>query len=140
MTKRELSRLYYLNKEIAREKSQLAELRGRGTSATARVTGLPHCSGIGDKVGNTAIELADLEALIDTHCKQATAEYARLNLYIQAIDDPQMRLILSLRYVYGLSWRQVAVKLGGGNTANGVYQRHKRFLLSENGKGYCSLP
>lgn len=128
MTKKELSKLYYLNRDIEREKQQLEELRARGTSTTAKVTGLPHVSGVSDKVGDYAIEIADLEKLIEIHTAQSIREYKRLNLYIQGIDDPQMRLILSLRHVQGYSWTRVAMEIGGGNTADSVRMAHDRFL------------
>lgn len=128
MTKAELSKLHYLNKDIERERRQLAELRARGTSVTAQVSGLPHVGGAYDKIGEHAIEMADLEALIDIHIRQSVAEYKRLNQYIQEVIDPQMRTILSLRYINGMSWRQIAFSIGGGNTEDSTKKMAYRYI------------
>ena len=49
--------------------------------------------------------------------------------YINTIDDSLTRQILSLRYVNGLTWEQVAASIGGGNTADSVRKVAERFLM-----------
>ena len=128
MTKKELSQLYSLNREIEEEKRKLRELEAASTSGTAKITGLPHVSGAHDKIGDMAILIAEQRDLIDLKVRQSVIEYNRLNRYIAGVEDAQMRMILSLRYVNGLSWQQVAAQIGGGNTADGVRKAHDRFL------------
>ena len=48
--------------------------------------------------------------------------------YIDNIDDSLIRQIISLRYINGLTWDQVAATIGGGNTADSVRMMHDRFL------------
>ena len=50
------------------------------------------------------------------------------NDYINDIDDSLVRQIFTLRYINGLEWRQVAVSIGGNNTADSVRMIHNRFL------------
>ena len=128
MTKKELSQLYWLNREIEEEKRKLRELEVAATSGTATITGLPHVSGAHDRLGDMAILIAEQRDLIDLKVRQSVIEYNRLNRYIAGIEDAQMRMILSLRYVNGLSWQQVAVNIGGGNTADGVRMMVDRYL------------
>ena len=47
---------------------------------------------------------------------------------IGEIDDSLTRQIITLRYVNGLTWGQVAAHIGGGNTADGVRKRCHRYL------------
>ena len=75
-----------------------------------------------------AILIAEQRDLIELKVRQSVIEYNRLNRYIAGIEDAQMRMILSLRYVNGLSWQQVAVNIGGGNTADGVRMMVDRYL------------
>lgn len=129
MTKAELSQLYYLNREIEQEKRRLVELRAASTNIAAKITGLPHVGGISDKTA-IAAEIADCEAVIEAKVQLAVVEYNRLNRYIATIGDSLTRQILSLRFVSGLTWRQVAKHVGGGNTADGVRMICDRFLAS----------
>jgi len=51
-----------------------------------------------------------------------------INEYIETIDDSLIRQIITLRYVNGLTWDQVAAHIGGGNTADSLRKMHDRFL------------
>ena len=128
MTKKELSQLYYLNCEIEEQQRRLAELESVATSCTANITGLPKTDGIADKIAKYAIEIADLKGLLDLNLKKCFYELNRLNRYIQSVEDSQMRLILSLRYINGLSWRQIAFSIGGSTTEDSIRMLHNRFL------------
>ena len=112
LTKKELSQLYWLNREIEEEKRKLSELEAAAAGCTAKITGLPHVSGAHDKIGDLGILIAEQRDLIDLKVRQSVIEYNRLNRYIASVDDAQMRMILSLRYVNGLSWQQVAFSMG----------------------------
>ena len=54
MTIKELSQLYYLNREIQQEQQKLAELRAAATNTTARISGLPGVGSISDKTAIAA--------------------------------------------------------------------------------------
>lgn len=128
MTKKELSELYWLNREIEEEQRKLNELKAAATDCTAKITGLPHVAGTHDKIGDLSILIAEQKDLIELKVRQSVIEYNRLNRYITSVPDAQMRTILSLRYVNGLSWQQIASSIGGGNTADGIRKKHDRFL------------
>lgn len=128
MNKKELSQLYYLNREIEQLKSRIEELECIAVSDTSRITGMPHVTGISDKVGIYAAEIADLKELLNLNLKKCFYELNRLNRYIESIDDSQMRMIMTLRYVNGLSWRQIAFSIGGGNTEDSIKKLVYRYL------------
>jgi hypothetical protein len=128
MTIKELSQLYWLNREIERDKARLEELYTKAASCTQTITGMPHVPGITDKVGKYAGEIADLRGIIEANIQRCFYELNRLNRYIDSVDDPQMRMILSLRFVNGLPWRQVAESIGGGNTEDSVRMMCKRYI------------
>ncbi len=128
MTKRELSQLYWLNREIEEDKRKLAELETAAEGGAAKITGMPHASGDGRGLENYAVLIAEQRDLIDTKIRQTVILYNRLNRYIATVPDSLMRQILTLRYVNGLSWVQVAMSIGGGNTADSVRKAHDRFL------------
>lgn len=127
MTLRELSQLYYLNREIEHEKKRLKELEAAATDTSAKITGLPHVGGIADKTA-IAAQMAECRVILEARIAQSAVEYNRLMCYINGIPDPLTRQIFTLRFVNGLSWNQVALRVGGGNTGDGVRKHAMRFL------------
>ena len=89
MTKQDLKSLYWLRKEIQREKRILAE---------------------GQRMN-------ELQSKIDAICAE-----------IYAVKDSQVRLILLMRYVDGMSWKSIAQRLGGGNGPDSCRKLVERFL------------
>ena len=130
MTKKELSQLYWINREIKKEKERLAELEAAATNTAAKISGLPHVSGISDKTA-IAAQIADCKAIIEAKINLSVVEYNKLNRYIASIDDSYIRQILLQRYILGYSWTKVAMCLGGKNTPDGVRKAHNRFLSRE---------
>lgn len=131
MTLKELSQLYYLNREIERDKARLDELYSKATGCTQTITGMPHVPGVTDKVDKYAAEIADLRGIIEANIQRCFYELNRLNRFIENVDDARMRMILSLRFVNGLTWRQVAHSIGGGNTEDSVRKACQRFLQEQ---------
>ncbi len=128
LTKKELSQLYWLNREIEEEKRKLSELEAAAAGCTAKITGLPHVSGVHDKIGDLGILIAEQRDLIDLKVRQSVIEYNRLNRYIASVDDAQMRMILSLRYVNGLSWQEIAANMGQEGDGSTQRKKHDKFL------------
>lgn len=127
MTVKELSMLRGLMKEIKRDYAKLDEINARATSCSSNISGIPNKQSITDKVGKYSSEIADLQDTIKEKLKQSCEELKRLTEFINSVDDPVMRIILSLRFVDGLTWRQVAQKLGI-YTEDSVRLVCKRFL------------
>lgn len=126
MTKKELSQLYHLNREIEQDKLRLGELEDAATNTAVKITGLPQMVGIADKTA-LAAEIADIRNIIAAKFQLAMAEFNRLNRYIASVEDSQMRQILTLRYISGLSWRKVAFSMGETDEQY-PRKRHNRFL------------
>lgn len=65
--------------------------------------------------------------LLDRRIKVALATKG-IREFITTIPDPHTRRIMSLRFERQMSWEEVAVKMGGGNTADGVRKIVSRYL------------
>ena len=61
MTKKELSQLYYLKKEIKEQQNRIKELEAAASSCTLKITGIPNGALASDRVGNYAVQIADLK-------------------------------------------------------------------------------
>lgn len=133
MTLKELSQLYYLNREIERDQERLEKLR-----ASASAPGAPNYDGMlkspsfENRLERYIAEIVDLEAIIQAKITQCLHERARLERYIAEIPDSLTRQIFQLRFINGLTWVQIAFSVGGGNTEEGVRKRVYRYLEQEN--------
>ena len=130
MTKKELSQLYYLKKEIKQQQQRLEELETLATSCCISITGLPSGKGISDKIGNYASQIADLKGLLDLNLKKCFYELNRLDRYIQNVDDPLIKQVMIYRFISGYSWRKIAFQVGGNNSVDGLKKRLYRYLLN----------
>lgn len=128
MTLKELSQLYYLNREIEMDQRRLRELELKALPGAQVITGMPHGSSVADIVGRYAAEIADLRGIIEAKHQQCLYERSRLERYIADIDDSLLRQIFTYRFVNGLPWLQVAACIGGGNTADSVRVACNRYI------------
>lgn len=135
MTIKELSQLYYLNREIEADKRRLADLELKALPGASSMDGTPRASGTSDKVAQYAIEIADLKGIIEAKHQQCLYERNRLERYIAGIDDSLTRQIFTYRFVNGLPWTQVAACIGGNNTADSVRMTCNRYLQQSRQQG-----
>lgn len=139
MTIDELSQLYWLGKEIERDTERLRELEIAALPAASVITGMPKGRGaVGDRVGRYAAEIADLRGIIQAKVTQCIYERARLERYIASVPDSLTRQIMTLRFERGLTWRQVAACIGGGNSEDSVRKNCTRYLDMERRRGSVS--
>ena len=134
MTKNELSKLYYLNLEIKYIQNEIGRLDGASTSATHVITGMPSGNDIDDIVGRSIAEIDNLRDVLKQRVKRHLNQVNKINEFIDSIDDPQIRMIISLRYINCLSWNQVAASIGGGNSEDSVKKVVYRYLNKLNYK------
>ena len=128
MTVRELSKLYYLNKLIERDTLRLSELENRLQPGGMNFNGMPR----NPSPKNMMEEIIPLIIEIEEQIKKEQEDYIRERMviedYIRSVEDYQIRLILSYRFVDLLTWNQTARMIGGGNTEDSVKKMCYRFL------------
>ena len=56
---------------------------------------------------------------------------AEVQRFLRSIADPHIKRIITYRCIEQLSWSEVATKMGGGNTEDGVKQAFWRFCRKE---------
>lgn len=128
MTKRELSQLLWLNREMIDQHDRIAELEEYITDCTAQLSDMPKARGKQDQLAACVAEIADLKELLNLNQQKRGYEIGRLYRFIDNIEDAYIRIILSMRHIHGMDWQQVARVVGGGNTADSVRMAHDRFL------------
>lgn len=130
VTKKELSQLYYLKKEIRQLEQRIKELETAATGCTAKITGLPHGTGVNDKIGSYAAQIADLKSLLDLNLKKCFYELNRLDRYIESIKDPLLRQIILYRFENHMSWGQIERAIGGNDNSESLRKKLYIYLKS----------
>ena len=121
MTEKELSKYFYLKKEVKRLENQLEEF-GSGVSATSYE----------EKVGSSglAISLQEKRALLIEKLVNARLdaleEYIRIESYIDKVDNPSVKLIMRLRFQDLKSWDEIGIELDKDRTT--VAKELRRYL------------
>jgi len=132
MTFEQLDNYHNLVKQIATKEEQINNLRkSMGGLKSPSLEGMPHGSGISDKTGNAAIEIADLEERLNYQVMQAKKIKPIVSEFINGIDDDITRLIFKFRVIYGYSWSEVADTLGGYNTKGSVRSRYIAYMKKD---------
>lgn len=128
MSKEELSQIYYLNREIKMWQKELERLECQSLLKGQQLSGMPSGGGNIDKVGGLAVKKTDIQLIIEGKLKEIQLQRERIIGYINSIEDSMMRQIVFYRNVSCMSWRQVAMEIGGDNTEEGIKKIYQRFL------------
>ena len=141
MTLKELNQHFALRERLSRAKEMLASLQAAACPGAQVLTGMPHAPGVSDKVGDLAVEIADLEGRIQILMNELSLEESKINLFISAIENDQTRMIFRLRFLRCLTWGEVATVIGGHNTEGSVQKICYRYLDAQSctdaGGGVC---
>lgn len=127
MTKQDLNHHLALRQRLEEARELLASLEAAAGPRAQQLDGMPHASGISDRTGDLAAEIADARAVIDGLQAEIACSETAAASWIGSIDDMQTRMIFRLRYIRGLSWKDVAALIGGGNTDRSVRLRAYRY-------------
>lgn len=131
MTLRELNRHYDLRQQLAKAQGILASLRETAGPGAQVLTGMPHATGVQDKVGDLAIEITEAEADVERLQQRICHDEPVVIAYINSIEDFQTRMIFRLRFIRCLTWGEVAKAIGGRNTEGSVQKICYRYLAAQ---------
>lgn len=128
MNKEQLIYHAELKKRLAATLELLASLEYAASPAAPRLDGMPHTPGFRDHVGELAAEIADVKTEIGRLEAEITRSEDSILVYIATIEDIQIRMIFRLRFIRGMSWKDVAAAVGGGNTEGSVKKVCHRYI------------
>lgn len=110
--KKEFLNSYQVAKrDVIRLEQQLAELRINKLSPSCQIgDGLPHAHNITDLSGYAA-RVDELESDITTARYKRIEVYEQVRDHIEAMEDEREKLLLTYRYIRGMKWEEIAVKM-----------------------------
>lgn len=131
MTRQDLEKHLKLRRQLMECRDILQNLKRSVGPGTQALTGMPHAPGVKDKVGDLATEITYMERRVAALQAKVDDQAVEVRNFIAGVQDDQMKIILSLRYIRGLTWIEVALVLGGRNTGSGVRSAVWRFFADE---------
>ena len=124
-----LNQLGDLKREVNELSQRLGQLELEAQGGSGRITGLPRSNRTSDRVARAAACIADLRELLEDRRVDCLEELGRLYAFIDDLPDSRLRRVFTARYVDGLSWQAVAVRIGEYDEQ--VPRRlHNRYLQS----------
>lgn len=136
MTLQELNQHYELREKLTKAYEMLDALRSAASPGAAKITGMPHAPGVRDKVGDLAVEIADMSSSIEALEAEIAAQEPEVEAFIYAVQDDQTRMAFRLRFLRGLSWKEVSQILGKYTTEKSVSELCYRYLRTVE---YCGI-
>ena len=95
---------------------------------------MPRSRRIDDRVARAAACIADLRDRMEARRLDCMEELGRLYAFIDDADDSLIRQILAARYIDGLSWQRIAMRIDEGDEQ--VPRRlHNRYLQKKIAEG-----
>jgi len=128
MTKQELGRHLELQRSLNSARELLQTLEAAAAPRVTHLDGMPNAHGAGDPVGCLAAEIADARTTVEQQEAEVARSREAVEAYIQTIGDLHLRMFFRLRFLQGLTWKEVAAVVGGGNTEDGVKAACYRWL------------
>ena len=87
---------------------------------------MPFVSGTSAKVADIATEKAELEMLLETNIKKLYLVRNKTERFLQTIEDAEIRLIIRLRAINDMGWREIGELVGMERTT--VSKKYRNFL------------
>lgn len=110
MTQKELEQLYFLRGEIRMHDKALKNLEREYEAA------------------HWPEKVQEVREIIEGMRRRCAAQLDSLERWLAAVPDDFMREVLTLRYSDGLTWKNAAIKLGGGNNSGTLRMAASRYL------------
>lgn len=100
--------------------------RGKKSLGTVRVEGFPD-----REYQRKRMQLSRYHRQMEAAKEKLDTMIVEADAFICGVQDSYIRQILRYRYLDGNSWDKVAMRMGGGNTADGCRMAAERFLAKK---------
>ena len=116
MTRDELNNYVWLKRETEQQEKRLRRLQHRKLKGVVGDTvkdyrngkGIPtKIEGVAEEDRLVPLEIAELTIIIEENNETLRKQLKKIEVYIQAIEDPKVRVLMRCKYIDCMSWRKV---------------------------------
>lgn len=125
MSEKELKQLYFINIEIKKFEEDIERMES-SVLGSPLLDGMPRGSGTSDRVGKIATQLAFLKKKLELKRQELMLERSRIEMFLDSIEDGEIRLIFRLRHVNCMDWRSIGAEIGYDHTV--AFRKHRKYL------------
>ncbi len=128
MNKSELNKVFYIRHKMKFLELKIAEVEDLATKITTSYDSSTSSSGVSDKVGTCSSMIADYTNDLKAMKQKELSAERDIMRYIRSINDERMQCLFIERCVNCKTWDDVALALGGYNTADNCKQAYCRYV------------
>lgn len=100
-----------LDQDIERDMEELQRLKSRAEKITSMVSDMPKGSQQGDSLQRSVEKICELKASLNQRIDAAVEKRKEIEAVIETLEDKTLQLLLRYRYIDGMTWEQIALKL-----------------------------
>ena len=126
-TKNYLMRAYRIDQRIENKMEQIARLNDLATKATVTYSDMPrNPNHAGSRMEDAILSIIDLQTEINQDMLELVNIKREIMTSIKAVNDPELQLLLELRYLNYVSWEQIALQMNF--SIDNIFKLHKKAL------------
>lgn len=107
---RYLNQYRIMHIEIDQITKELQRWQDLATRISPSYSDMPHGGG-SDKVQTAAVEVAELTDKLNQKLHQAIMVQENIKKLLESLDDIKLRQLMSYRYINGIRWEEIAVRM-----------------------------
>ena len=100
-----------LEQNIERDMEELQRLESRAEKITSMVSNMPKGSQQGDNLQRSVEKICELKVSLNQRIDAAVEKRKEIETVIETLEDKTLQLLLRYRYIDGMTWEQIAVKM-----------------------------
>lgn len=100
-----------LEQNIERDMEELQRLESRAEKITSMVSDMPKGSQQGDSLQRSVEKICELKVSLNQRIDAAVEKRKEIETVIETLEDKTLQLLLRYRYIDGMTWEQIAVKM-----------------------------
>lgn len=130
ITRSDLSRIYYLSKELEMWRRRLEELEADIPPNSKPNDGMPHqnTNEVKSPTEDKAVKLVELAEKIREQIIRIETAKLEMETLILQLDDPILKQAIEYHCIKLMSWKDTAAHIGGSQTPEGVRQMYSRYI------------